>query len=126
MHRLTGRWDSVWYQRIAEHGYGYGVRLPDGTFHSDLAFFPLLPALERGLSALFPPLGTAGAGLLISWLASLVAAGGIFAVGARLYGRRAGILLAVLWGRTRRRSCSPWRTPRRCSRRWRPGRCTPF
>ncbi|MFD7494630.1 hypothetical protein ACFV8T_19790 [Streptomyces sp. NPDC059832] len=98
MHRLTGRWDSVWYQRIAEHGYGYGVRLPDGTFHSDLAFFPLLPALERGLSALFPPLGIAGAGLLISWLASLVAAGGIFAVGARLYGRRAGILLAVFWG----------------------------
>ncbi|MGW2084139.1 hypothetical protein [Streptomyces sp. NPDC001880] len=98
MHRLAGRWDSVWYQRIAEHGYGYEVRLPDGTFHSDLAFFPLLPALERGLSALIPPLGVAGAGLLVSWLASLVAAGGIFAVGARLYGRRAGVLLAVLWG----------------------------
>ncbi|WP_329197738.1 hypothetical protein [Streptomyces sp. NBC_01435] len=98
MHRLSGRWDSVWYQRIAEHGYGYEVRLPDGTLHSDLAFFPLLPALERGLSAVVPPLGVAGAGLLISWLASLAAAGGIFAVGARLYGRRAGVLLAVLWG----------------------------
>ncbi|MGW0962366.1 hypothetical protein ACWD4K_25910 [Streptomyces gelaticus] len=98
MHRLAGRWDSVWYQRIAEHGYGYEVRLPDGTFHSDLAFFPLLPALERGLSVLIPPLGVAGAGLLVSWLASLAAAGGIFAVGARLYGRRAGVLLAVLWG----------------------------
>ncbi|MGW2179070.1 glycosyltransferase family 39 protein [Streptomyces sp. NPDC001732] len=98
MHRLTGRWDSVWYQRIAEHGYGYEVRLPDGALHSDLAFFPLLPALERGLSALVPPLGVAGAGLVVSWLASLVAAWGIFAVGARLYGRRAGVLLAVLWG----------------------------
>ncbi|MFI1866878.1 hypothetical protein [Streptomyces jumonjinensis] len=98
MRRLTGRWDSVWYQRIAEHGYGYEVRLPDGTLHSDLAFFPLLPALERGLSVLFPPLGVAGAGLLISWLASLAAACGIFAVGARIYGHRAGTLLAVLWG----------------------------
>ncbi|MES9509523.1 hypothetical protein ABWJ92_24425 [Streptomyces sp. NPDC000609] len=98
MHRLSGRWDSVWYQRIAEHGYGYEVRLPDGTLHSDLAFFPLLPALERGLSAVVPSLGVAGAGLLVSWLASLAAAGGIFAVGARLYGRRAGVLLAVLWG----------------------------
>ncbi|MFJ2790050.1 mannosyltransferase family protein [Streptomyces sp. NPDC087290] len=98
MHRLSGRWDSVWYQRIAEHGYGYEVRLPDGTLHSDLAFFPLLPALERGLSAVVPSLGVAGAGLLVSWLASLAAAGGVFAVGAQLYGRRAGVLLAVLWG----------------------------
>ncbi|MFJ8371592.1 hypothetical protein ACIQ9I_08330 [Streptomyces sp. NPDC094461] len=98
MHRLSGRWDSVWYQRIAEHGYGYEVRLPDGTLHSDLAFFPLLPTLERGLSAVVPSLGVAGAGLLVSWLASLAAAGGVFAVGARLYGRRAGVLLAVLWG----------------------------
>ncbi|MGW1186375.1 hypothetical protein [Streptomyces sp. NPDC002559] len=98
MHRLTGRWDSVWYQRIAEHGYGYEIRLPDGALHSDLAFFPLLPALERGLAALLPPLGVAGAGLVVSWLASLAAAWGIFAVGTRLYGRRAGTLLAVLWG----------------------------
>ncbi|MFE7614585.1 mannosyltransferase family protein [Streptomyces sp. NPDC057496] len=98
MHRLTGRWDSVWYQRIAEHGYGYEIRLPDGALHSDLAFFPLLPALERGLAALVPPLGVAGAGLVVSWLASLAAAWGIFAVGTRLHGRRAGTLLAVLWG----------------------------
>ncbi|MFF8611557.1 mannosyltransferase family protein [Streptomyces sp. NPDC015350] len=98
MHRLTGRWDSVWYQRIAEHGYGYEIRLPDGALHSDLAFFPLLPALERGLAALIPPLGVAGAGLVVSWLASLAAAWGIFAVGTRLHGRRAGTLLAVLWG----------------------------
>ncbi|MFB7951531.1 mannosyltransferase family protein [Streptomyces sp. NPDC056045] len=98
MHRLTGRWDSVWYQRIAEHGYGYEIRLPDGALHSDLAFFPLLPALERGLAALIPPLGVAGAGLVVSWLASLAAAWGIFAVGTRLHGRRTGTLLAVLWG----------------------------
>ncbi|MFF2020717.1 hypothetical protein ACFVW2_02735 [Streptomyces sp. NPDC058171] len=97
LHRLSGRWDAVWYQRIAENGYGYEVRLADGSVHSDLAFFPLLPALERGLSAVLP-LDVAGAGLLVSWLASLVAAWGIYAVGARVYGPRAGILLAALWG----------------------------
>ncbi|WP_428986039.1 hypothetical protein [Streptomyces pyxinae] len=96
-HRLTGRWDAVWYARIAEHGYGYQATLPDGAVHSDLAFFPLLPALERGLSAVLPL--TAGeAGLLVSWTAALGAAWGMYAVGTLVAGRRAGVLLAVLWG----------------------------
>ncbi|MEU0135429.1 hypothetical protein ABZ172_15595 [Streptomyces sp. NPDC006296] len=96
-HLLGGRWDSVWYQRIAEHGYGYTVTLPDGGVHSDLAFFPLLPALERGLATV-TPLTLQGAGLTVAWLAGLLAAGGIFAVGAHLYGPRTGIVLAALWG----------------------------
>ncbi|MFJ5845646.1 glycosyltransferase family 39 protein [Streptomyces sp. NPDC092903] len=96
-HLLAERWDSVWYQRVAEHGYRYTVTLPDGAVHSDLAFFPLLPALERGIAEV-TPLGLAGAGLLVAWLAGLLAAWGIFAVGARLYGRRAGVALAALWG----------------------------
>ncbi|MEC4019975.1 glycosyltransferase family 39 protein [Streptomyces sp. H27-D2] len=94
---LNGRWDSVWYLRIAEHGYGFEAHLPDGGVHSDLAFFPLLPALERGISEI-SPLTPAGAGLLVGWLASLVAAWGIYAVGSRLYGHRTGLVLAVLWG----------------------------
>ncbi|MEU0273490.1 hypothetical protein [Streptomyces sp. NPDC006307] len=97
LHRLKGRWDSVWYVRIAEHGYGHEVRLPDGSVHSDLAFFPLLPALERGLAAL-SPLGADDAGLVVAWAASLAAAWGIYAVGAHLAGPRAGAVLAVLWG----------------------------
>jgi hypothetical protein len=97
LHRLKGRWDSVWYVRIAEHGYGHEVTLPDGSVHSDLAFFPLLPALERGLSeALW--IDAATAGLVVSWAASLAAAWGIYAVGAQVGGRRAGVVLAVLWG----------------------------
>ncbi|MYW27841.1 hypothetical protein, partial [Streptomyces sp. SID2119] len=95
--RLAGRWDSVWYQRIAENGYGYTVTLPDGALHSDLAFFPLLPALERGISEV-TPLTLGGAGLLVAWTAGLLAAWGIFAVGAELYGRRTGVVLAALWG----------------------------
>ncbi|WP_250287702.1 glycosyltransferase family 39 protein [Streptomyces atroolivaceus] len=97
LHLLGGRWDSVWYQRIAEDGYGYTVTLPDGGVHPDLAFFPLLPALERGLAAV-TPLTVQGAGIAVAWLAGLLAAWGIFAVGARLYGRRTGVVLAALWG----------------------------
>ncbi|MDF9806292.1 hypothetical protein M2436_004839 [Streptomyces sp. HB372] len=94
---LSGRWDSVWYQRIAENGYRYTVTLPDGSVHSDLAFFPLLPALERAISEV-TPLTLGGAGLLVAWTAGLLAAWGIFAVGAQLRGRRTGVVLAALWG----------------------------
>ncbi|MER6994306.1 hypothetical protein [Streptomyces sp. NPDC000410] len=97
-HRLKGRWDAVWYARIAEHGYGHEATLPDGSVHSDLAFFPLLPALERGASELVPGLDAATAGLVVAWLAAFAAAWGIYAVGTHVAGRRAGILLAVLWG----------------------------
>ncbi|GGP89257.1 membrane protein [Streptomyces roseolilacinus] len=96
-HRLMGRWDAVWYTRIAEHGYGHEVTLPNGAVHSDLAFFPLFPALERALSAVLP-IGAAPAGLAVAWGASLAAAWGVYAVGAHVAGRRAGVALAVLWG----------------------------
>ncbi|MDT9684710.1 hypothetical protein RND61_22015 [Streptomyces sp. TRM76323] len=96
-HRLMGRWDAVWYTRVAERGYGHEITLPDGTVHSDLAFFPLFPALERALSAVLP-IGVAPAGLVVAWTASLVAAWGVYAVGAHVAGRRAGVVLAVLWG----------------------------
>ncbi|WP_258395129.1 MULTISPECIES: hypothetical protein [unclassified Streptomyces] len=94
---LTARWDSLWYTRVAEHGYGWSVTLPDGSVHSNLAFFPLLPWLERLGSAL-TPLSYGQAGMVVSWLASLAAAWGIYAVGARVSGHRAGVCLAVLWG----------------------------
>ncbi|MGA4842869.1 glycosyltransferase family 39 protein [Streptomyces sp. G45] len=93
---LTARWDSLWYTRVAEFGYGWEVRLPDGSVHSNLAFFPLLPWLERAVSAL-TPLGYADAGLVVSWVASLVAAAGIFAVADHVYGRRAGVCAVALW-----------------------------
>lgn len=93
---LSARWDSLWYVRVAEGGYGYTVRLPDGGTHPDLAFFPLLPGLERALSEV-SPLSAADAGLLVSAVSSLAAAWALFLIGDRLYGRRAGICLAVLW-----------------------------
>lgn len=93
---LTARWDSLWYTRVAEHGYGWEVTLPDGSVHSNLAFFPLLPWLERLVSAI-SPLSYADAGLVVSWIASLFAAAGIFAVADHVYGRRAGICAAGIW-----------------------------
>ncbi|WP_043263706.1 glycosyltransferase family 39 protein [Streptomyces sp. CT34] len=93
---LTARWDSLWYTGIAEHGYGHTVHLANGAVHSDLAFFPLLPWLERGLSAL-TPLSAADAGMAVAWLTSLAAAWALYATGERLHGPRAGVALAALW-----------------------------
>ncbi|MER5536122.1 glycosyltransferase family 39 protein [Streptomyces mirabilis] len=93
---LTARWDALWYTRVADLGYGYEVRLPGGDVHSNLAFFPLLPWLERLVSAL-TPLSYADAGLLVSTLASLAAAWGIFAVADHVYGPRVGVCAALVW-----------------------------
>ncbi|MFD3381088.1 MULTISPECIES: glycosyltransferase family 39 protein [unclassified Streptomyces] len=93
---LSARWDSLWYTRVAELGYGYEVRLPNGDVHSNLAFFPLLPWLERAFAAV-TPLSYADAGLLVGALASLAAAWGIFAVADHVYGSRAGICAVLLW-----------------------------
>ncbi len=93
---LTARWDALWYTRVAELGYGYEVRLPNGDVHSNLAFFPLLPWLERLLHAV-TPLSYADAGFVVSLLASLAAAWGVFAVTDRVYGRRAGVCAVLVW-----------------------------
>ncbi|MCT9076721.1 glycosyltransferase family 39 protein [Streptomyces fulvoviolaceus] len=93
---LTARWDALWYTRVAELGYGYEVRLPNGDVHSNLAFFPLLPWLERLLAAV-TPLSYADAGFAVALLASLAAAWGIFAVADRVYGRRVGVCAVLLW-----------------------------
>lgn len=94
--RLLVRWDAQWYREIAENGYGL-VRLhEDGRLLSDVAFFPLFPALER-LVADLAGLPVVHAGLLVSALASLAAAWGIFATGDRLHGQRVGTVLVLAW-----------------------------
>ncbi|THA52729.1 hypothetical protein E6R62_20480 [Streptomyces sp. A1136] len=93
---LSARWDSLWYARIAAEGYGYEVVLPNGGVHSNLAFFPLLPWLERLVAA---PTGLSygSAGLVVSVVAGLAAAWGIFAVASLLHGRRTGVIAVALW-----------------------------
>ncbi|MFJ3231549.1 hypothetical protein [Streptomyces sp. NPDC086787] len=95
---LLGRsWDSLWYLGIAAHGYGRTLYFKPGIVHSDLAFFPLYPALVRAVTTL-TPLGGGAAGLVVSWTAAAVAACGIYALGERLHGRAVGTALVVLWG----------------------------
>ncbi len=97
--RLLGQsWDSLWYTRIAAHGYGHTRIFGDGEIiQSDLAFFPLYPGLIRAVSSVLP-VTPGGAGLLISWTAALAAAWGVFAVVDRLHGRRVATVTVVLWG----------------------------
>ncbi|MEU6220587.1 mannosyltransferase family protein [Streptomyces sp. NPDC047022] len=93
---LGHSWDSVWYVRIAERGYGLDQHSA-GAIHNDLAFFPLYPALIRALTLLTPLHGITSA-LLVSWTAAAVAAVGIHTLGARLYGPAVGAVLVALWG----------------------------
>nr|WP_308368596.1 hypothetical protein [Streptomyces sp. ISL-36] len=105
---LATDWDSRWYLGIADAGYGYEPGLDGGPdFGADapggpagprnLAFFPLYPALVKAVAAVTPG-SRASVGLVLAVLCSLIAAWGVFAIGDRLHGRRAGTVLAVLWG----------------------------
>ncbi|WP_308013723.1 hypothetical protein [Streptantibioticus parmotrematis] len=94
---LAGRWDSLWYARVAAYGYGYRLRLGDGRVLSDLSFFPLLPWLERALSHVTGALGPAVAGVLVSAVACAFAAAGVSRVADGVLGGRAAFLTAVLW-----------------------------
>jgi hypothetical protein len=91
-------WDALWYLHIADRGYDQQLRILrlGRVDYTDLAFFPLYPALIKILTVtgLAPP----AAGLTVSLAAGLVAAWGLFAIGAALYDRRVGAALAVLWG----------------------------
>jgi hypothetical protein len=90
------RGDARWYARVAEDGYGRVVLHEDGRHLADYAFFPLFPALERVASEL-TGLEVRTAGLLVSAVASLVAAAGVFAVTERVAGTRTAVVTTVLW-----------------------------
>ncbi|GAB7182441.1 hypothetical protein ATKI12_2272 [Kitasatospora sp. Ki12] len=99
---VLGTWDGVWYQRIAENGYDPQLiplrGFPLATYYENsAAFFPLYPWLMRLVGAV-TGLGPYGSGIVVSVLASLVAAAGIFAIAERLGGFRAGMTAAVIWG----------------------------
>ncbi|AYG80863.1 hypothetical protein DWB77_03001 [Streptomyces hundungensis] len=91
---LAKSWDSNWYLGIAAHGYEL---TPPGTEEpSNLAFFPLYPVLVKAVAAVTPG-SRASVALVLAVVFSLVAAGGVFAVGDRLHGRRTATVLTVLW-----------------------------
>lgn len=95
LHHTLTRYDGQWYARIAEHGYGTTIAAHDGL-HSDYAFFPLLPLLERALHTVLP-LSYADLGVAVNWVAALVAAAGVYAATARVVDHRTAIITLVLW-----------------------------
>ncbi|GIH04468.1 hypothetical protein Rhe02_25350 [Rhizocola hellebori] len=89
-------WDGDWFLNVAMHGYpdGYsydddGVRVGNG-----FAFFPLFPALVRGVIALGVQPGYAS--LLVAGVAGLVAALLIYLLGVAIWSRPVGMMLMVL------------------------------
>ncbi len=90
------RWDSQWYSRIADHGYGHIVVASDGRKLSDYAFFPLFPAIER-LLHFFTRLSAVNSGLVISAVASIIAAAGIYRTVELTFGERVAFITTMLW-----------------------------
>jgi 4-amino-4-deoxy-L-arabinose transferase-like glycosyltransferase len=92
-------WDATWFVRIAQDGYepGYSYDASGELTGNGLAFFPLYPILIRCLAWL-PGISTTGAALAIAWAAAGAAAVLLSLLGTRLYSRRTGYALAVLFG----------------------------
>jgi hypothetical protein len=99
---VLASWDGWWYQQIAAHGYDPALVPVPGAKGlitlegNSAAFFPLYPAAMRMVSE-GTGLGLYGSGMLVSVVASFVAALGVYAVAARFGGRRAGLAAAGLW-----------------------------
>ncbi|MFG3051097.1 glycosyltransferase family 39 protein [Kitasatospora sp. NPDC048239] len=99
---VLASWDGWWYQQVAEFGYHPAlIAVPNGVpgftiQQNSAAFFPLYPGLMRLVSDT-TGLGLYGAGMLVSVVASLLAAAGIYAVVDKLAGPRAGVIAAGLW-----------------------------
>ncbi|MGW3178248.1 hypothetical protein DR950_25280 [Kitasatospora xanthocidica] len=100
---VVATWDGWWYQQVARFGYHPAlVPIPNGPVgfsveQNSAAFFPLYPGLMRMTSDV-TGLGLYGAGMLVSVLASLFAAAGIYAVVEKLTGdARSGVIAAGIW-----------------------------
>jgi len=92
-------WDARWYILLAGSGTGGppGAVDPNGVpYDLRLMFFPLYPALARPLTYL-PFVTPTVACLVVSLIAAVAAAWGIYAIGRKLHGHRAGIMLVALW-----------------------------
>jgi hypothetical protein len=93
---LSARWDSLWYVRVITEGYGYSLVARDGRRLSDMAFFPLFPWVEKAVSE-STALSLPNSGLLISAVASLAAAAGIFGVVSEMAEPRTALYTVILW-----------------------------
>jgi hypothetical protein len=92
-------WDARWYTKITAQGLGgpVGAVDEDGVpYELRLMFFPLYPMLARPLTYL-PFVSPVAACLIISFLSSVAAAWGLYAIGRHIRGHKVGILLVAVW-----------------------------
>jgi hypothetical protein len=93
-------WDGWWYRQVAENGYDPRLVVigppPFEYEQNSVAFFPLYPGTMKLVSGV-TGLGSYGAGMLVSVVASFVAAAGIYALTAKLFDRRTGLIAAAVW-----------------------------
>jgi Gpi18-like mannosyltransferase len=90
--------DSGWYESIASHGYERQLvwLSPGVPAQMRLEFFPGLPLMIR-LASEVTGASASTAGLLVSLVASLVAAAGIYAVVARYASDAVALAAVALW-----------------------------
>ncbi|WP_235502433.1 MULTISPECIES: glycosyltransferase family 39 protein [unclassified Kitasatospora] len=97
---VVAGWDGWWYRHVAENGYDPRLVVigppPFMYEQNSVAFFPLYPGMMKLVSGV-TGLGSYGAGMLVSVVASFVAAAGIYALAARLFDRRTGLIAAAVW-----------------------------
>lgn len=92
-------WDGGWFVRIAAEGYPPFLDLSNPTVDQrtgGLAFLPVYPMLMRGISAV-SGLSLPTAGILVSVVAALVAAAGVYTLTERLTSRPVAVLAVALW-----------------------------
>jgi Gpi18-like mannosyltransferase len=68
---VWNKWDAVWYQRIATHGYTY--QLDDIKGQAAAAYFPLYPLTVRLILSLVPSLSFFWVATILSNLATMAA-----------------------------------------------------
>lgn len=90
-------WDGQWYLRIAQFGYPGVITLtdPQNDASGRYAFPGGYPWLMRVVN--WFGLSYEGAGILISWIAAIVAAAGIYYYLSRLANQRAAVIAVALW-----------------------------
>jgi hypothetical protein len=92
-------WDARWYSLIAEQGIGGPVGAVDENgvpYLNRLMFFPLYPWLARPLTFL-PGVSGVTACLIVSAVAAVAAAWGLYLIGRHVHDHRVGIMLVAAW-----------------------------
>ncbi|MEU4693679.1 glycosyltransferase family 39 protein [Actinoplanes sp. NPDC023714] len=92
-------WDARWYTLIAGEGIGGPVGAVDENgvpYLNRLMFFPLYPWLARPLTFL-PGISPIAACLIVSAIAAVAAAWGLYLIGRHVHDHRVGIMLVAAW-----------------------------